>query len=204
MPVILVASTNPGKLREYARLFHDVPGARIVSPNDAEIWREVAETGDTFTDNALLKARAFHEALSDEAHREGWWVLADDSGLEVDALGGAPGVQSNRWAGPNTTPEQRNQLLLERLTNVPEEQRTARFRCVIALIAPSGQEHITEGSVEGRIAREPLGSGGFGYDPIFELADGRRMSQLTPDEKNAISHRGIAGAKAAAIVAEAV
>jgi XTP/dITP diphosphohydrolase len=150
--------------------------------------------------NALLKARAFYEALPDEARAEGWWVLADDSGLEVDALGGEPGVYSTRWAGPNTTAEERNRLLLERLEGVPDEGRTARFRSVVALIAPDGTEHITEGTVEGRIAQEPRGDGGFGYDPIFELPNGSRMSELSPDEKNLISHRGVAGAKAAEVV----
>src|SRR5438132_13962826 len=112
MPIILVATTNPGKLREYIRLFEGVPGARVVSPNEAEIWREVAETGDTMAENALLKARAFRQALPREALDEGWWVLADDSGLEVDALGGEPGIYSTRWAGPNTTAEERNRRLL--------------------------------------------------------------------------------------------
>src|SRR5437870_533278 len=105
MAVIFVATTNPGKLREYEHLLEQVPGARVVSPNDVEIWREVAETGATFEENALLKARAFHEVLPTEARQPGhdrWWVLGDDSGLEVDALGGQPGVQSNRWAGPGT------------------------------------------------------------------------------------------------------
>src|SRR5438309_7805334 len=152
MPVVLIATNNPGKLKEYAHLFAGVPGARIVSPNEAEIWREVAETGDTLTENALLKARAFREALPKEALKEGWWVLGDDSGLEVDALGGEPGVHSNRWAGPNTTADDRNRLLLARLEDVPDEQRTARFRCVVALIDPHGKEYITEGAVEGHIA----------------------------------------------------
>src|SRR6476659_4941256 len=102
MPTVLIATTNPGKLREYRWLFEDVPGAMVVSSNDIEIWVEVAETGDTFEDNALLKARALYNALPDEARPEGIWVLGDDSGLEVDALGGAPGVHSNRWAGPGT------------------------------------------------------------------------------------------------------
>jgi XTP/dITP diphosphohydrolase len=219
MPVVLIATTNPGKLREYARLFEKVPGVRIVSPNDIELWVEVAETGATFAENALLKARALYRALLEEGRRQkaegseqserdaasrllpsAFWVLGDDSGLEVDALGGEPGVHSNRWAGPNTTAADRNRLLLERLEGVPDEQRTARFRCVVALISPVGKEYLTEGSVEGRIAHEPVGSGGFGYDPIFELPAGRRLSQLDPDEKNRISHRGIAGAKAAAII----
>ena len=200
MPVVLVATNNPGKLREFEHLFSQVTGARLVSPNEAEIWREVAETGDTFVDNALLKARAFREALPPEAIEEGWWVLGDDSGLEVDALGGAPGVHSNRWAGPNTTADDRNRLLLERLRDVPDAERAARFRCVIALVDPEGKEHLVDGAVEGRIAHEPEGNGGFGYDPIFTLENGRRMSQLSPDEKNRISHRGVAGAKAAAIL----
>jgi XTP/dITP diphosphohydrolase len=200
MPVVLIATTNPGKLREYVHLFEGVPETQVLSPNDAEIWREVAETGATLEANALLKAQAFREALPDEARYRGWWVLGDDSGLEVDALGGEPGVHSNRWAGPNTTADDRNRLLLKRLEGVPDEQRAARFRCVVALVSPDGTEHLTEGVVEGRIAHETRGDGGFGYDPIFELPNGRRMSELTPDEKNALSHRGIAGAKAAEIV----
>lgn len=204
MPTILIATTNPGKLREYAHLFEKVPGARFVSPNDAEIWREVAETGSTMAENALLKARAFYHALPTEARGPGgWWVLGDDSGLEVDALGGEPGIYSTRWAGPNTTAADRNRALLQRLEDVPDEKRAARFRCVVALISPQGDEYLTEGTIEGRIAREPRGSGGFGYDPIFELPDGRRVSELEPDEKNRISHRGIAGAKAAEIVSKA-
>ena len=200
MPVILVATTNPGKLREFAHLFSGVPDAHILSPNDAEIWQEVAETGTTLEENALLKARAFRAMLPEEARDQGWWVLGDDSGLEVDALGGEPGVHSNRWAGPDTTAADRNQMLLERLEGVPDEQRTARFRCIVALISPDGKEYLTEGIVEGRIAHEPRGTNGFGYDPIFELPNGRRMAELTPDEKNDLSHRGIAGAKAAEVV----
>src|SRR5205814_3987129 len=120
--------------------------------------------------------------------------------LEADAMGGGPGVHSNRWVGPNTTAESRNSLLLEHLKDVPDAERTARFRCVIALISPSGEEHIVKGAVEGTIAHEPKGSGGFGYDPLFVLQNGKRMSELTPDEKNLVSHRGVAGAKASEIV----
>jgi XTP/dITP diphosphohydrolase len=201
MPVIFVATNNPGKLKEFRHLFEGVPGTRVVSPNDIEVWVEVAETGETFEENALLKARALYAALPQEAREAGWYVLGDDSGLEVDALGGAPGVHSNRWAGPNTTADDRNRLLLERLRGVPDEERTARFRCVIAIIGPGGEEHIVEGAVEGHIAYAPRGSGGFGYDPLFALPNGRRMAELTPDEKNLLSHRGVAGAKAAQIVA---
>ncbi len=201
MPTVIVATTNPGKLKEYAHLFSLVPDARVISPADLEIWVEVAETGSTLAENALLKARAIHSMLQPEMQSEGVWVLGDDSGLEVDALGGEPGINSNRWAGPNTTASDRNRLLLQRLEKTRDEERTARFRCVIALIAPTGVEHIIDGAVEGRIAYEPVGAGGFGYDPIFSLEDGRRMSELTPDEKNMLSHRGVAGMKAAAIVA---
>lgn len=196
MPIILVATTNPGKLDEYRHLLSLLPDTHILSPNDAEVWIEVAETEPTLSGNALLKARTLYEALPEEAHAEGWWVLGDDSGLEVDAMDGGPGVHSNRWAGPNTNAADRNRLLLERLENVPDEARTARFRCAIALIEPGGTEHLVEGTVEGRIAREARGSGGFGYDPLFELPDGRRMAELTPDEKNELSHRGVAGKKA--------
>ncbi|HEY0068979.1 MAG TPA: RdgB/HAM1 family non-canonical purine NTP pyrophosphatase [Chloroflexia bacterium] len=196
MPIILVATTNPGKLNEYRHLLNGLPGTQVVSPNDAEVWVEVAETEPTMAGNASLKAHALYEELRKQGRGDGWWVLGDDSGLEVDAMDGGPGVHSNRWAGPNTTPDDRNRLLLERLKDVPDEARTARFRCVIALIDPDGREHLTEGTVEGRIAREPRGSGGFGYDPVFELPDGRRIAELTPDEKNEISHRGVAGKKA--------
>ncbi|MDQ5823887.1 MAG: RdgB/HAM1 family non-canonical purine NTP pyrophosphatase [Chloroflexota bacterium] len=196
MPIILVATTNPGKLDEYRHLLSELPDTHVLSPNDAEVWVEVAETEPTLAGNALLKARALHEALPEEARAEGWWVLGDDSGLEVDAMDGGPGVHSNRWAGPNTNAADRNRLLLERLANVPDEARTARFRCAIALIEPDGTEHLVEGTVEGRIARELRGSGGFGYDPLFELPDGRRMAELTPGEKNELSHRGVAGKKA--------
>ncbi len=201
MPTIIVATTNPGKLKEYAHLFLIVPEARVIAPADLEIWVEVAETGSTLAENALLKARAIHTMLQPEMRSGDVWVLGDDSGLEVDALGGEPGINSNRWAGPNTTASDRNRLILGRLADVSDEQRTARFRCVIALISPTGVEHIIDGAVEGRMAWEPTGTGGFGYDPIFILKDGRRMSELTPDQKNVLSHRGVAGMKAAAIVA---
>lgn len=200
MPIILVATTNPGKLEEYRHLFEGVPDAQVVSPNEAEVWVEVAETEPTMAGNALLKARALYNAMPQEAHDTGWWVLGDDSGLEVDALDGAPGVHSNRWAGPNTNAADRNRLLLERLQAVPDEARTARFRTVIALIDPAGQEQFVEGTVEGRIAHEPRGTNGFGYDPIFELPGGKRMAELSPDEKNNISHRGVAGKKAVEVM----
>jgi XTP/dITP diphosphohydrolase len=204
MPTVLIATNNPGKLREFGDIFASVPSVRMVSPNDLEVWVDVAETGETFEDNALLKARALHSALPAEMrHGDGVWVLGDDSGLEVDAMGGAPGVHSNRWAGPDTTAAQRNEALLQRLQGVPDEERTARFKCVIALIDPGGKEYILEGAVEGHIAHELRGTGGFGYDPLFELSNGRRMAELTPEEKNRLSHRGVAGVQAASILANA-
>ncbi len=139
MPTVLVATTNPGKLREYRRLFEGVPGAKVVSPNEIEVWVEVAETGDTFEANALLKARAFHGALPDELRAEGVWVLGDDSGLEVDAMGGGPGVLSNRWAGPDTTAQQRNEALLARLEGVPDPERTRPFQVCNRSYQPHGR-----------------------------------------------------------------
>jgi XTP/dITP diphosphohydrolase len=204
MPTLLIATNNPGKLQEFRDLFSVVPSIRVVSPNDIEVWVDVAETGSTFEENALLKARALRAALPLEMREgDGLWVLGDDSGLEVDAMGGAPGVHSNRWAGPDTTAAQRNEALLQRLLGVPDEERTARFKCVIALLDPGGKERILEGAVEGRIGHELRGTGGFGYDPLFELADGRRMAELLPEDKNKLSHRGLAGAQVAAIMANA-
>jgi XTP/dITP diphosphohydrolase len=200
MPTLLVATTNPGKLKEYQRIFASLPSVNVVSPTDLEVWVEVAETGTTFAENALLKARALFNALPDALRRD-VWVLGDDSGLEVDAMDGGPGVYSNRWAGPDTTAEQRNMKLLERLKGIPDPQRAARFVCVIALIDPQGAEYIVKGAVEGRIATDLQGTGGFGYDPLFELPGGARMSTLTTDEKNRLSHRGRAGEKAARILA---
>lgn len=202
MPTLLIATTNPGKLNEFRDIFAIVPSVRIVSPNDLEVWVEVAETGTTFEENALLKARALYGSLPDElSDLKDVWFLGDDSGLEVDAMDGAPGVYSNRWAGPDTNATQRNEALLARLQGVPDEKRTARFKCVIALIDPHGKEYILEGAVEGRIAHDLKGENGFGYDPLFELPDGRRMAELSAEEKHQLSHRGIAGAQAAAILA---
>jgi XTP/dITP diphosphohydrolase len=143
---------------------------------------EVEETGATFAANAALKAQAAVRAT-------GLPALADDSGLEVDALGGEPGVRSARWAGMVTAAE-RNALLLRRLKDVPEAQRGARFVCVIAVCHPDGRSAAARGEISGRITWEPLGDGGFGYDPLFLLPEvGRTYAQLTPEEKNSRSHR---------------
>jgi XTP/dITP diphosphohydrolase len=199
-PVLVLATTNPGKIHEFRSILTGLP-LPVLGAEEAGLLLDVDETGATFEDNARLKARAYAVA----AHAAGLraWIMADDSGLDVDALGGAPGVQSNRWAGPGTTAAERNRLLLERLAGMAEAQRTARFHCVIVLQAPDDREFVTHGTVEGRIANAPTARpiGGFGYDPIFYLPDrGVTMADLGPGEKDAISHRGRAGLAARAIL----
>ena len=148
------------------------------------------ETADTYAGNALIKARV---ALT----LTGCRTLADDSGLEVDALGGAPGVRSARYGGPGLDDDGRVRLLLDALRTVPPTRRTARFRCVIALVEPGGREQLVEGTVEGRIAEVPRGTGGFGYDPVFVYPSwGRTLAELTEEEKAVISHRSRAVAAA--------
>jgi XTP/dITP diphosphohydrolase len=202
--VLLLATTNRGKLREYQAIFAGLP-LRVQTLIEAGIHEDVEEIGDSFLAIARLKAQTYHALAA--ARGLSAWVLADDSGLEVDALNGEPGVLSTRWAGPDTTPEKRNHLLLDRLLHVPPEARTARFRCVCVLISPTGAEHVAEGTVEGRITAAPrqVEGYGFGYDPIFELPDrGLTIGEIPPAEKEAISHRGIAGHKIRAILAEAL
>jgi XTP/dITP diphosphohydrolase len=147
----------------------------------------VEETGDTFEENARIKAHAYRDAF-------GLAALADDSGLEVDALDGRPGVYSSRYAGPGATDADNNALLLRELASVPAGERTARFRSVIVLVDEDGAETVAVGACEGHIGFEPRGTGGFGYDPLFwpDAAPGRAMAELTLAEKNAISHRGAA------------
>jgi XTP/dITP diphosphohydrolase len=179
---LLVATRNPGKLRELNELLAGLP-IRAISLAEARITADIPETGHTFLENATLKARGY-AALS------GLTTLADDSGLEVDALGGEPGVQSARWAGPEASDADRIRLLLERLRDVPPERRGAQFHCVVAIATPSGQLHTTEGIIRGEIIDQPRGRHGFGYDPVFFIPErGRTMAELEPEEKNRISHR---------------
>ena len=155
----------------------------MLSLGDIDNWEEVEETGSTFAENAIMKARI-------AAQRTGLVSLADDSGLEVDALQGAPGVYSARYAGEPKDDERNNDKLLKELEGVPDEQRTARFCCSLAVVSPTGEEFLTEGIVEGRILNERRGKEGFGYDPLFYLPDfGRTMAQLNLSQKNKISHR---------------
>ena len=186
---LLIATRNPDKLSELASLLVGVP-FRCISLDDAGVSAEVPETGSTLEQNAALKASGY-------ARLSGMLTLADDSGLEVDALGGEPGVRSARYA-PGSS-QDRIDLLLHNLAGVEPAGMSARFRCVIAIVAPGGTPSFHEGVCEGRIVREQRGDGGFGYDPIFLVGElDRTMAELTPEEKNRVSHRGIAVRKAAA------
>jgi XTP/dITP diphosphohydrolase len=180
---LLVATTNLHKLEEYRAIFSDLP-YRLLSLRDIRLDMDVEEPGTTFAENAELKARSYAQA-------SGLLTLADDSGLEIDALGGAPGVFSARFAGKDTSYEERFRLILERLKGLPTEQRGARFRCVIAIAEPSGSTRLVEGVIEGIIADAPRGERGFGYDPIFLVPEiGMTTAELTAEDKNRISHRG--------------
>lgn len=167
-------------------------GAPFQLTNLAEqgITLEAEETGDTMEENARIKALAY-------ANSKGFLVISDDSGLEVDALGGAPGVRSARYAGNNATDKERVSFLLSRLQGIPWEKRTARFRCVIAIASDTKAVNIFEGQCHGMITTEPKGNHGFSYDPVFYLPDlNKVMAELSMEEKNRISHRGIAAQKA--------
>jgi XTP/dITP diphosphohydrolase len=193
MPHLLIASNNPGKVAEFRQLLAGC-GWQIVTPADIGLDVEVEETGQGYEENATIKSVTYSQA-------SGLVALADDSGLEVDALGGRPGPLSARYAGSDRTDAERVQALLQELAGVPDEQRTARFRCVIAIADPTERVELVEGTVEGRIALEPRGENGFGYDPVFVLPDrGMTAAELPPDEKNAVSHRGAAARKARAVL----
>lgn len=183
---VVVATGNEGKVAEI-RTGLDIPGWDYVAAGEICGWIAPEETGRTFEENARIKARAAHELT-------GMPSLADDSGLEVDALDGEPGVFSSRYAGPCATDAENNSRLLLALEGVPEAERTARFRCTIVFVDADGMETVAEGVCKGRVGFEPRGGGGFGYDPLFEpaAAPGRTMAELEPAEKNALSHRGAA------------
>ncbi len=178
---LLVATKNAHKLKEMREILN-IPGLKLISLLEVENPPEIVEDGSTFKENALIKARTVANSLS-------CWAMADDSGIEVDALKGEPGVHSARFGGEDLSDAQRNRLLLQRLEGVPMEKRTARFRCVMAVVSPDGEEFVAEGRCEGRIALAPRGDHGFGYDPVFLLPDGRTMAELPPEKKNRISHR---------------
>jgi XTP/dITP diphosphohydrolase len=171
----------------------DLP-LELVTLTDVGIRDDIAETGATFAENARLKA-------SEYARRSGLLTLADDSGLEVDALGGEPGVFSKRYAGEGKSDAERNLFLLDKLRGVPQGKRSARFRCAIAMALPDGRLWETDGTCEGEIGFESRGAHGFGYDPLFQIAERAvRMAELSTEEKNKVSHRAKAAEKARKIL----
>lgn len=191
---VLFASSNRAKLREAREIFGDL--LELVSPLDQGVEIDVVEDGDTFEENARLKAIAY-------SRKTGLLALADDSGLEVDALDGEPGVHSARYAGPEKNSRDNCIKLLEALDGVQDSKRTARFRCVVA--CASGDRIICSfsGEAEGRIIKEMRGEDGFGYDPVFFYEPyGKTFAECTPEEKNAVSHRGKAFRKAAVKLSE--
>ena len=190
---LLLATNNKGKVREYRSLLKDIP-FELVTPADEGITTEVEEVGESLEENARLKATI----LASESRL---LALADDSGLEVDALGGEPGMLSHRYAGEGASDSDRVEYLLSRLKNVPEGQRTARFRCVIAIAIPDGDTELCSGECRGTIAFAPKGELNFGYDPVFLVPElGKTMAELSLEEKNSISHRGQAARRAAEIL----
>ena len=177
IPRLAVASKNPDKIKEIEEVLGQIGLAdEIVQGLD---WPDVEETGETLAENALIKARAVVQAT-------GLPAIADDTGLEVEALGGEPGVHTARFAGPDATYDENVALMLEVMEGVSD--RAARFRTVVALVFPDGVEVVAEGSVEGVITKSRRGSSGFGYDPVFEV-EGRTLAEMTPEEKNQLSHR---------------
>jgi XTP/dITP diphosphohydrolase len=194
---LLLATRNPGKLAELQRLLESaVPGVAVVGLRDVPEYPESPETGATFAENALLKAR--------EAVRyTGLPAVADDSGLTVDALNGMPGVLSARWSGRHGDDAANTALLLGQLADVPDERRGGAFVCAAAIVTPDGAERVLERSWRGQVVREPRGTNGFGYDPVF-LPDGleRTAAELTAAEKDARSHRGQAFAALVPVIAE--
>jgi len=184
-PAIAIASGNPGKIREILAICADWPVSWRTAHDEPAGWPEVEETGESYLENAKLKAVAVAAALGVPA-------IADDSGIEVDALGGEPGMRSARYAGPNATDEENLRKLIDAIREVPAAQRTARYRCV-AVLADPGDGAVTsaEATCQGTLITETRGAGGFGYDPIFVPAgDTRTMAELSPQEKDRVSHRG--------------
>jgi len=181
---LVLATHNPKKLAELRRILEPAVDVHVLGLDDLPPYEEAPESGATFADNALAKAR-------DAADATGLAAVADDSGLTVDALNGMPGVLSARWAGRHGDDLANLELLLGQMGDVPDDRRGAAFVCAAALVLPGGAEHVLEAEMRGRIIRGPRGSGGFGYDPIF-IAEGHTMTtaEMTPEDKDAISHRG--------------
>ena len=183
MEKLIFATGNENKMKEIRMILADC-GYEILSMKEAGIDIDIVEDGKTFEENAMIKAKAISEVA-------GCVVLADDSGLEVDALDKAPGIYSARFMGEDTSYKIKNQAIIDKLEGVPDEERTARFVCAIAAAFPDGRVETRRGTIEGRIGYEESGENGFGYDPIFYVPEfGKTTAELSPEEKNQISHRG--------------
>ena len=185
---VIFATGNMGKMREIRAIMSDTD-AEVLSMKEADVYTDVVEDGSTFMENAFIKARAVAKLVKQKGITAA--VVADDSGLVVDALGGEPGIYSARYLGEDTPYKIKNAKIIERLEGVEDEKRTARFVYAMAVVFPDGSEDCYEATYEGRIGYEEKGPNGFGYDPIFYLPDrGVYSAELDPDEKNRISHRG--------------
>ena len=187
---IIFATGNQGKMREVRAILQDVE-AEILSMKEAGVLLDIEENGTTFVENAIIKAKAVAQALAQKPEfASDCVVLADDSGLEIDCLGGEPGIYSARYLGEETPFDVKSRDFLKRLEGVADEKRKARFVCAIAAVWPDGETVTALGTIEGRIGYELIGDNGFGYDPIFYLPEyGRTAAELSDEEKNAISHR---------------
>ena len=190
MDTIIFATGNKNKMIEIRMILADL-GCKILSQKEAGIQADVVEVGQTFEENALIKATTIADIARKMPEYKNAVVLADDSGLEIDALNKEPGIYSARYMGEDTSYDIKNQALIDRLEGVPDEKRTARFVCAIAAALPDGSTEVVRGTMEGRIGYEITGENGFGYDPIFYLPQfGCSSAELEPEKKNELSHRG--------------
>ena len=190
MDTIIFATGNKNKMIEIRMILADL-GCKILSQKEAGIQADVVEDGQTFEENALIKATTIANIARKMPEYKNAVVLADDSGLEIDALNKEPGIYSARYMGEDTSYDIKNQALIDRLEGVPDEKRTARFVCAIAAARPDGSTEVVRGTMEGRIGYEITGENGFGYDPIFYLPQfGCSSAELEPEKKNELSHRG--------------
>lgn len=196
MKRIVFATGNENKMKEIRMILEDL-GMEILSMKEAGVDVDIVEDGASFEENAEIKARAVARVLTNDI------VLADDSGLEIDYLDKAPGIYSARFAGEDTSYDIKNNILLDRMEGVPDEERTARFVCAVAAVFPDGMVDVVRETIEGRVAYEPAGDNGFGYDPIFYVPEyGCTTAQMSPEQKNELSHRGKALRSMRAILKE--